>query len=65
MRMLTRTRAIGGSLVVTIPIEIVREKSLGENEIVEIELDKVKSRGFGLLKGIGKFKKEDELDSEI
>jgi antitoxin component of MazEF toxin-antitoxin module len=55
MKALTRTRAVGGSLIVTIPKEIVKEESLRENELVEIEVEKVRKSGFGLLKGIGKF----------
>ena len=65
MKSLTRTRAIGGSLVVTIPKEIVKEQSLNEGELVEIEVDKVKRDFFGAFKGIGPFTKEDELDSEL
>ena len=65
MKMLTRTRSIGGSIIVTIPIEIVREKSIIENELVEIDVEKVRKSGFGILRGIGKFTKEDELDTEL
>ena len=65
MKALTRTRTIGGSLVVTIPREIVKEESLREGELVEIEVGKIRKSGFGLLKGIRKFTKEDELDTEI
>jgi len=59
MKALARTRAIGGSLVVTIPKEIVREESLREGEIVKVEIEKVKRSGFGALKGIGKFTDKD------
>ena len=55
MKALTRIRAVGGSLIVTIPKEIVKEESLREGELVEIEVEKVKKSGFGLLRGIGKF----------
>ncbi len=65
MKSLTRTRAIGGSLIVTIPKEIVREKSIQEGELVEVEVEKVKKDFFGVLKGVGSFTKEDELDTEI
>lgn len=65
MKTLTRTRAIGGSLVVTIPKEIVKAESLSENELVEIEVEKVKKSGFGLLKGMRSFTKEDELDTHV
>jgi len=65
MKTLTRTRAIGGSLIVTIPKEIVKEKSLAKGELVEIEIEKVKKDFFGAFKGIGPFTKEDELDTEL
>jgi len=65
MKALTRTRAVGGSLIVTIPSEIVKEKSLTENEIVEIEVKRPKKDGFGILKGIGSFTKEDELKGQL
>ena len=55
MKTLTRTRAIGGSLVVTIPKEIVKEESLTENELVEIDVEKIKKSGFGMFRGIGRF----------
>lgn len=67
MKGLARTRAVGGSLIVTIPIEIVKEKSLTENELIEIEVKRPKKDGFGILKGknLPSFSREDELDVEI
>ncbi len=65
MKTLTRTRAIGGSLVVTIPKEIIKEENIREGELVEIEVGKIKKSGFGILKGMRAFTKEDELDTEI
>ncbi len=65
MKTITRARAIGGSLVVTIPKEIIREESIHEGELVEIEVKKTKKDFFGALKGIGPFTKEDELKSHF
>mgnify|MGYP001581354459 CR=1 FL=1 len=66
MKTITRTRAIGGSLVVTIPKEIVKEQGLQNDELVEIEIEKIKKSGFGLFKGkLGRFKQEDKLDTEL
>ena len=59
MKTLTRTRAIGGSLVVTIPKEIIREKSIQAGELVEIGIEKVKKSGFGIFKGIGRFTEKE------
>ncbi|MGD9276464.1 MAG: hypothetical protein PVJ67_04805 [Candidatus Pacearchaeota archaeon] len=59
MKTVSRTRKIGGSLVVTIPKEIVKEKCLGEGELVTFDVNKVKFDGFGALKGIGKFTRKE------
>ena len=42
MKVLSRTRAVGGSLVITVPIEIVKSEDLRENELVEVEVKKHK-----------------------
>jgi len=63
METVTRTRRIGGSLVVTIPKEIVREEGIQEDEIVKIEVKKMKKSGFGIFKGMRSFTKEDEFDT--
>ena len=61
MRTLTRTRAIGGSLMVTIPKEIVREEGLKSGQLLEIYINKPKKSYFGIAKGVGPFTREDEL----
>ena len=43
---LARTRRIGGSLVVTIPAEVVREQNIIENEVVEVKVRKRRINGF-------------------
>lgn len=63
MKALTLTRRVGGSLTVTIPVEIVREKALREGEVVEVDVERAKKSYFGAAKGIGPFTKEDELDT--
>jgi len=65
MTALAKIRALGGSLAVTIPIEIVRENMLREDEIVEIEIRKHKKDYFGALKGLEKFTEADRLKSRI
>ena len=50
---IVKTSAVGGSLIVTIP-----------KELVDIEVKKVKVSGFGILRNIAPFKKEDEFDIE-
>lgn len=53
---------MGGSLAVTIPIELVREKNLKEDEIVEIEIKKHKKDYFGALRDLGKFAQKDRME---
>lgn len=61
---LTKTRAVGGSLIVTIPKEVVEKERLQENELIDINIKKIKVSGFGICRGLGQFKKEDEFDLE-
>jgi hypothetical protein len=63
METLTRTRKVGGSLLITIPKDIVKEESLRAGELVRVDIKKVKKSGFGMFKGIAPFTKEDELDT--
>ena len=65
MESLTKTRKIGGSIMVTIPKEIVENESLVEGEIVKIKVEKIKKSGFGMLRGMRSFTKEDEMNSEL
>ena len=51
--------------MITIPKEIVKEKSLKEGELVEVEVDKVKIDGVGALKGIGKFTHKDRIEDRF
>jgi len=58
---LTKTRKVGGSLVVTLPKELVKTQKIKENEFVEITVKKCRKPGFGILKGMKPFTVEDEL----
>ena len=58
---LAKTRKVGGSLVVTLPKELVENKKIKEGEIVEITVTKVRKDSFGVLKGMKRFTAEDEL----
>ena len=57
---LTKTRILGGSLAVTIPVDLVRKEGLKEDELVEIEIKKVRKDYFGALKGIGNYKRKED-----
>jgi len=61
LKSVSRIRSIGGSLVVTIPKEIVREKGLNEGEVIELEINKPRLEGFGAIKGISPFTRGDRM----
>jgi hypothetical protein len=58
---LTKTRKVGGSIVVTLPKELVQTQKIRENEFVEITVKKCRKDGFGIFKGMSPFTVEDEL----
>ena len=60
-RCLAKTRKVGGSIVVTLPRELVETQKIRENEYVEISVKKCRKDGFGILKGMAPFTVEDEL----
>ncbi len=62
---IVKTRAIGGSLVVTIPSEIVKLEDLREGEYVEIKVKRKKKDYFGALRGIGHFTKKDKARGQL
>ncbi|MEK6955158.1 MAG: AbrB/MazE/SpoVT family DNA-binding domain-containing protein [Nanoarchaeota archaeon] len=65
MEILTKTRKIGGSLIVTIPKNVVEEQNLKENQSVIIEIKKCKKSGFGVSKGLASFSKEDRFRGQL
>ena len=58
---LAKTRKVGGSLVVTLPKELVETEKIREGEVVKIRVKKLRKDGFGILKGMSSFTVEDEL----
>jgi bifunctional DNA-binding transcriptional regulator/antitoxin component of YhaV-PrlF toxin-antitoxin module len=58
---LAKTRKVGGSLVVTLPKELVESQKIREGEVVEIAVRKCRKEGYGVLKGLSSFTVEDEL----
>jgi len=65
LKSLARTRRIGGSLVVTIPRELVKEEQLEENQVIEITVKKPRKDYFGALKGIGSFTRKDRMEDRF
>jgi len=62
---LTKTRKVGGSIVVTLPKELVETQKIKENQYVEITVKKCRKNGFGILKGMKPFTVEDELKGQL
>ena len=60
MESLTKTKQVGGSLMVTLPKELVEAEKLLPNQTVKVQIKKVKRSFFGVLRGIGPFTKEDK-----
>jgi bifunctional DNA-binding transcriptional regulator/antitoxin component of YhaV-PrlF toxin-antitoxin module len=58
---LAKTRKVGGSLIVTLPKELVEAEKIKEGEVVKIRVKKLRKDGFGVLKGMAPFTVEDEL----
>ena len=65
METITKTRKIGGSLVVTIPKAVVDEERLRENQTVRIDIRKIRKSGFGISKGLPPFSKEDKFKAQL
>lgn len=61
MKTFARTRKFGGSIVVTLPKEIIKEENNQEENLWERDIQKTKKNYFGLLKGMKKFTKKDEF----
>ncbi len=63
MKVLSRARAVGGSIMVTIPKEMVVEEGIKEGQLLEVEVSKARKSYFGFARGIGSMTREDRLDS--
>jgi len=57
-----KTRRVGGSIVVTIPVEVVEIAQIEEGETLKIEIEKPRNSYFGALRGIGKMNHEERTD---
>jgi len=60
-RTVAKARRIGGSLMVTLPKEVVEQEGIREGELIEIEVKKAKRSFFGITPGIGPFTREDKM----
>ncbi|MEK6889530.1 MAG: hypothetical protein AABW80_05495 [Nanoarchaeota archaeon] len=62
---LAKPRKIGGSLVITIPSNIVKSEQIDETQFLEVKVRKKRVDGFGILKGIGSFTREDRAKGQL
>lgn len=58
---ISKVRTVGGSLMVRIPKDLAKMQSIQNGELVKIKVEKIKKSGFGILKGMRPFTKEDEM----
>ena len=59
---LTKTRRVGGSVMVTLPKDAVETLGVEEGEIVEITIRLPRKSYLGALRGIGTFSEKDRAD---
>ena len=60
MESVTKLRKVGGSIIATVPKKIIELEGLLPGQTVKISVEKIRKSGFGALRGIGSFTKEDE-----
>ena len=58
MEVLTKLRKVGGSVMATIPVEVLEQESLHPGETVRLNVKKAKISGFGIFKGMKVTSKE-------
>jgi antitoxin component of MazEF toxin-antitoxin module len=64
-RSVVKARKIGGSLMITIPRDVVELEDIRAGDMVEVEIRKARKSGFGITPEIGHFTHEDELDTRL
>lgn len=62
---LTKTRKVGGSIIVTLPKELVEAQNIKENQCVEITVKKCRKSGFGMFKSMAPLNAQDELKGQL
>jgi len=60
-RALAKVRKVGGSLMVTLPKELVEQEDIREGVMVEMEVRKAQGNSFGITPGVGPFAKDDKM----
>ncbi len=62
MRATVKTKRVGGSLMVTLPKDLVDLLGLVEGEPVDLEVRRPRQDYLGVLRGVGPFREEDRAD---
>jgi bifunctional DNA-binding transcriptional regulator/antitoxin component of YhaV-PrlF toxin-antitoxin module len=62
---ITETKQVGGSLMVAIPKGVRKTLGLEKNQMVQIEVRKLKPSFFGKFNGIGHMDVSDKLDTKL
>ncbi len=57
-----KAKRVGGSLMVTLPKDLVDLLGLEEGEAVDLEVRRPRQDYLGILRGIGRFTEEDRAD---
>jgi len=63
MKTLAIPRSVGGSIMITVPHQIVKALGIRPNEPLAVDFEKPMKSLFGASRGIGSFTREDELDA--
>ena len=63
MEAIVKTRRVGGSVMATLPKNVVESLGIRDNELVRLDIKKPGKDFFGKLKGIGRFTRADKLDA--
>ena len=62
-RALIRAKRVGGSIMVRLPKEVVKQEDIHEGEMVEVDVHKAKKSWFGSMPDLPSMTREDELDT--
>lgn len=62
MEFIAKTRKIGGSVIATIPKNVVESVGIKANQLILMDVKKSRKDFFGAFKGIGSFTESDRLD---
>lgn len=65
MDALAKTRRLGGSLIVTIPKEVVDAQGILPDQLLRITVGKAKRSGFGIAKRLTSMTEDDKFKGQL